>query len=153
MKSMLTSQSNVWRDLLEIRQILKEVAIRHNIHDEDDESHIILDELKNQDETELGPEPESLSKLTKEEINKNQNIFERIDVEEIQRIVTKALMKESLMEADEKSVEVSFDLDMKVFGELAFQAHLRDITFNEFVVEIIETHIKKITEEEEKSTT
>ena len=75
---MLTSQSNVWRDLLEIRQILKEVAIRHNIHDEDDDAHIILDELKNQDETELGPEPESLSKLTKEEINQKQNIFERV---------------------------------------------------------------------------
>ena len=147
---MPTSETNIWRDLLEIRQVLKEVAIRHNIHDEDEDVHIILDELKNQDETEIGPEPESLAKLAKEEIRQNQNIFERVDVEEIQRIVTKALMKESLMEAEDNIVEVSFDLDMKVFGELALQAHLRDVTFNEFVVEIIENHIKEIKKEEEK---
>ena len=146
---MPTSQSNIWRDLLEIRQILKEVAIRHNIHDEDDDAHIILDELKT-DPDDIGPEPESLAKLTKEEIRQNQNIFERVDVEEIQRIVTKALMKESLMKAEDNIVEVSFDLDMKVFGELALQAHLRDITFNEFIVEIIENHIKEIKKEEEK---
>jgi len=85
---MPTSESNLWRDLLEIRQILKEVAIRHNIHDEDDDAHIILDELKT-DPDDIGPEPESLAKLTKEEIRQNQNIFERVDVEEIQRIVTR----------------------------------------------------------------
>ena len=147
---MPTSETNIWRDLLEIRQVLKEVAIRHNIHDEDEDVHIILDELKNQDETQIGPEPESLAKLAKEEIRQNQNIFERVDVEEIQKIVTKALMKESLMEAEDSIVEVSFDLDMKVFGELALQAHLRDITFNEFIVEIIENHIKEIKKEEEK---
>ena len=147
---MPTSETNIWRDLLEIRQVLKEVAIRHNIHDEDEDVHIILDELKNQDETEIGPEPESLARLAKEEIRQNQNIFERVDVEEIQKIVTKALMKESLMEAEDNIVEVSFDLDMKVFGELALQAHLRDVTFNEFVVEIIENHIKEIKKEEEK---
>ena len=38
---MPTSESNLWRDLLEIRQVLKEVAIRHNIHDEDDDAHIL----------------------------------------------------------------------------------------------------------------
>ena len=120
---MPTSETNLWRDLLEIRQVLKEVAIRHNIHDEDDDAHIIMDEMKGgQNETEIDPEPESLVKLAKEEIRQNQNIFERIDVEEIQRIVTQALMKESLMEAEEKTVEISFDIDMKVFAELALMA-------------------------------
>ena len=148
---MPNSETNLWRDLLEIRQVLKEVAIRHNIHDEDEDAHIIMDELKGfQNETDAGPEPESLAKLKEEETNRSQNIFERVDVEEIQRIVTKALMKESLMEAEDNIVEVSFDLDMKVFGELALQAHLRDITFNEFIVEIIENHIKEIKKEEEK---
>ena len=147
----MPSNDQLWRDLIEIRQILKEVAIRHNIHDEDDDVHIILDELKGlQDETDTGLEPESLAKLSEEEKNRSQNIFERIDVEEIQRIVTKALMKESLMEAEDSIVDVSFDLDMKVFGELALQAHLRDITFNELVVEIIENHIKEIKKREEK---
>ena len=151
MREMPNSETNLWRDLLEIRQVLKEVAIRHNIHDEDEDAHIIMDEMKKSlDETDVGPEPESLARLAKEEIRQNQNIFERVDVEEIQRIVTKALMKESLMEAEDNIVEVSFDLDMKVFGELALQAHLRDVTFNEFVVEIIENHIKEIKKEEEK---
>ena len=148
---MPTSESNLWRDLLEIRQVLKEVAIRHNIHDEDDDAQVILDELKNQDDTEIGPEPESLAKLEKEEIRQNQNIFERIDVEEIQKIVTKALMKESLMEAEEKTVEISFDIDMKVFAELALMAHIEDKTFNDFVVKIIVDHISKEEKAEEKA--
>ena len=63
---MPTSETNLWRDLLEIRQVLKEVAIRHNIHDEDEDVHIIMDEMKaGQNETEIGPEPESLAKLAK----------------------------------------------------------------------------------------
>ena len=149
---MPTSESNLWRDLLEIRQILKEVAIRHNIHDEDDDAHIIMDEMKGgQNETDVGPEPESLVRLAKEEIRQNQNIFERVDVEEIQRIVTKALMKESLMEAEEKTVEISFDIDMKVFAELALMAHVEDKTFNDFVVKIIVDHISKEEKAEEKA--
>ena len=64
---MPTSETNLWRDLLEIRQVLKEVAIRHNIHDEDDDAHIIMDEMKGgQNETEIDPEPESLVKITKD---------------------------------------------------------------------------------------
>lgn len=148
---MSTSESNLWRDLVEIHQVLKEVAIRHNIHDEDDDVHIILDELKTQDETELGPEPESLVRLAKEEIRQNQNIFERIDVEEIQKIVTQALMKESLMEAEEKTVEISFDIDMKVFAEVALMAHIEDKTFNDFVVKIIADYISNKEKEEEKA--
>ena len=148
---MPTSESNLWRDLLEIRQVLKEVAIRHNIHDEYEDVHIILDELKNESNDDIGPEPESLAKLEKEEIRQNQNIFERVDVEEIQRIVTKALMKESLMEAEEKTVEISFDIDMKVFAELALMAHIEDKTFNDFVVKIIVDHISNGEKEEEKA--
>ena len=149
---MPTSETNLWRDLLEIRQVLKEVAIRHNIHDEDDDANIIMDEMKGgQKETEIDPETESLVRLAKEEIRQNQNIFERIDVEEIQRIVTQALMKESLMEAEEKTVEISFDIDMKVFAELALMAHIKDKTFNDFVVEIIVDHINKEEKEEEKA--
>ena len=151
MKEMSTSESNLWRDLVEIHQVLKEVAIRHNIHDEDDDVHIILDELKTQDETEFGPEPESLVRLAKEEIRQNQNIFERIDVEEIQKIVTQALMKESLMEAEEKTVEISFDIDMKVFAEVALMAHIEDKTFNDFVVKIIADYISNKEKEEEKA--
>ena len=148
---MPTSESNLWRDLLEIRQVLKEVAIRHNIHDEDEDVHIILDELKNESNDDIGPEPESLAKLEKEEIRQNQNIFERVDVEEIQRIVTQALMKESLMKAEEKTVEISFDIDMKVFAELALMAHIEDKTFNDFVVKIIVDHISNREKEEEKA--
>lgn len=148
---MPTSESNLWRDLLEIRQVLKEVAIRHNIHDEYEDVHIILDELKNESNDDIGPEPESLAKLEKEEIRQNQNIFERVDVEEIQRIVTQALMKESLMKAEEKTVEISFDIDMKVFAELALMAHIEDKTFNDFVVKIIVDHISNGEKEEEKA--
>ena len=148
---MPTSESNLWRDLLEIRQVLKEVAIRHNIHDEDEDVYIILDELKNESNDDIGPEPESLAKLEKEEIRQNQNIFERVDVEEIQRIVTQALMKESLMKAEEKTVEISFDIDMKVFAELALMAHIEDKTFNDFVVKIIVDHISNGEKEEEKA--
>lgn len=148
---MPTSESNLWRDLLEIRQVLKEVAIRHNIHDEDEDVHIILDELKNENNDDIGPEPESLAKLAKEEVRQNQNIFERVDVEEIQRIVTQALMKESLMKAEEKTVEISFDIDMKVFAELALMAHIEDKTFNDFVVKIIVDHISNGEKEEEKA--
>ena len=148
---MPTSESNLWRDLLEIRQVLKEVAIRHNIHDEDEDVYIILDELKNESDDDIGPEPESLVRLAKEEICQNQNIFERIDVEEIQRIVTQALMKESLMKAEEKTVEISFDIDMKVFAELALMAHIEDKTFNDFVVKIIVDHISKEEKAEEKA--
>ena len=148
---MPTSESNLWRDLLEIRQVLKEVAIRHNIHDEDEDVYIILDELKNESNDDIGPEPESLAKLEKEEIRQNQNIFERVDVEEIQRIVTQALMKESLMKAEEKTVEISFDIDMKVFAELALMAHIEDKTFNDFVVKIIVDHISNREKEEEKA--
>ena len=148
---MPTSQSNIWRDLLEIRQILKEVAIRHNIHDEDDDAHIILDELKNQNETELGPEPESLSKLTKEEIN--QNIFERVDVEEIQKIVTKALFKDSMSNKEpEQTVSVNVELEQDIFMALAVEAHKRDMKFNDLVIEIIQEYMNKVSLEEEHNT-
>ena len=148
---MPTSQSNIWRDLLEIRQILKEVAIRHNIHDEDDDAHIILDELKNQNETELGPEPESLSKLTKEEIN--QNIFERVDVEEIQKIVTKALFKDSMSNKEpEQTVSVNVELEQDIFMTLAVEAHKRDMKFNDLVIEIIQEYMNKVSLEEEHNT-
>tara|TARA_E500000075_G_C6762305_1_gene208137 strand:- start:105 stop:557 length:453 start_codon:yes stop_codon:yes gene_type:complete len=150
---MPTSDSNVWRDLLEIRQVLKEVAIRHNIHDEDDDAQVILDELKNQDDTEIGPEPESLLRLAKEEIRQNQNIFERIDVEEIQKIVTQALMKESMANKEpEQTVEVVLELEQDLFMSLAIEAHKRNMKFNDLVIEILKEYMDKNLTEEEQTT-
>ena len=150
---MPTSEANLWRDLLEIRQILKEVAIRHNIHDEDEDVHIIMDEMKgNLDETEIGPEPESLTRL-KEEIRQNQNIFERVDVEEIQRLVTQALMKESMANKEpEQTVSVTLELEQDIFMALAVEAHKRDMKFNDLVIEIIKEYMDKISSEEEQNT-
>lgn len=150
---MPTIQSDIWRDLLEIRQILKEVAIRHEIHDEDDDSYIILDELKNQEKTEIGPEPESLARITKEEIRQNQNIFERVDVEEIQKIVTKALIKDSMSNKEpEQTVSVTFELEQDIFMALAVEAHKRDMKFNDLVIEIIQEYMNKVSSEEEQKT-
>jgi len=150
---MSASDSNVWRDLLEIRQILKEVAIRNNIHDEDDDVHIILDELKNQDDTEIGPEPESLLRLSKEEIRQNQNIFERIDVEEIQKIVTQALVKESMTNKEpEQTVEITLELEQDLFMTLAIEAHKRNMKFNDLVIEILKEYMNKNSSEEEQNT-
>ena len=149
---MPTSQSNVWRDLLEIRQILKEVAIRHNIHDEDDDSFLILDEMKS-DQGDLGPEPESLAKITKEKITQNQNIFERVDVEEIQKIVTQALMKESMANKEpEQTVEVTLELEQDLFMTLAIEAHKRNMKFNDLVIEILKEYMDKNLSEEEQNT-
>ena len=72
-------------------------------------------------------------------------------MEEIICIVTQSLMKESLMKAEEKTVEISFDIDMKVFAELALMAHIEDKTFNDFVVKIIVDHISNGEKEEEKA--
>jgi len=148
----MTIQKNeLWRDLFEIRQVLKEVALRHNISDEDDESHLILDEMKE----EVYDLPKSLKDLEENQLTekkKIKNIFERIDVEEVQKIVTKELIGNSIMAAEGKTVEISFDISTEVFAELALQAHINDKKFNDFVVEIIMENIKK-PEEEEKSTT
>ena len=150
---MPTSETNIWRDLLEIRQVLKEVAIRHNIHDEDEDVHIILDELKNQDETEIGPEPESLTRLKEEIRQKNQNIFERVDVEEIQRLVTQALMKESMANKEpEQTVEVVLELEQDLFMSLAVEAHKRDMKFNDLVIQILTECLDKNLSEEEQTT-
>ena len=151
---MPTSEANLWRDLLEIRQILKEVAIRHNIHDEDEDVHIIMDEMKGgPDETEIGPEPESLTRLKEEIRQKNQNIFERVDVEEIQKIVTQALMKESMANKEpEQTVEITIELEQHIFMALAVEAHKRDMKFNDLVVEIIKENMDKISSEEEQNT-
>jgi len=149
---MPTIQSDIWRDLLEIRQILKEVAIRHNIHDEDDDVHIILDELKD-DPDDIGPEPESLITLAKEEIRKNQNIFERVDVEEIQKIVTQALMKESMANKEpEQTVEITLELEQDLFITLAVEAHKRNMKFNDLVIEILKEYMNKVSSEEEQKT-
>ena len=149
---MPTIQSDIWRDLLEIRQILKEVAIRHNIHDEDDDVHIILDELKD-DPDDIGPEPESLITLAKEEIRKNQNIFERVDVEEIQKIVTQALMKESMANKEpEQTVEITLELEQDLFVTLAVEAHKRNMKFNDLVIEILKEYMNKVSSEEEQKT-
>ena len=149
---MPTSPSNVWRDLLEIRQILKEVAFRHNIHDEDDDSFLILEEMKS-DQDDLGPEPESLARITKEEIRQNQNIFERVDVEEIQKIVTKALIKDSMSNKElEQTVSVTFELEQDIFMALAVEAHKRDMKFNDLVLEIIQEYMNKVSSEEEQKT-
>ena len=148
---MPTSEANLWRDLLEIRQILKEVAIRHNIHDEDEDVHIIMDEMKNSLDEDIGPEPESLTRLKEEIRQKNQNIFERVDVEEIQRIVTQALMKESMANKEpEQTVSVTFDLEQDIFMALAVEAHKRDMKFNDLVVEIIQEYMNKVSSEEEQ---
>ena len=123
---MPTSEANLWRDLLEIRQILERSAIRHNIHDEDEDVHIIMDEMKGPDETEIGPEPESLTRL-KEEIRQKQNIFERVDVEEIQRIVTQALMKESMQTKNQNKQSVSPLNLSKIFLWHLLLKHTREI--------------------------
>jgi hypothetical protein len=148
---MTTQKNELWRDLFEIRQVLKEVALRHNISDEDDESHLILDEMKE----EVYDLPKSLKDLEENQLTekkKIKNIFERIDVEEVQKIVTKELIGNSIMAAEGKTVEISFDISTEVFAELALQAHINDKKFNDFIVEIIMENIKK-PEEEEKSTT
>ena len=106
-----------------------------------------------QEKTEIDPEPESLARITKEEIRQNQNIFERVDVEEIQKIVTKALIKDSMSNKElEQTVSVTFELEQDIFMTLALEAHKRDMKFNDLVLEIIQEYMNKVSSEEEQKT-
>ena len=42
-----SSRSDLWRELVEIRNVIREIAIRHNIEaHEDDDVHVILNEMQ-----------------------------------------------------------------------------------------------------------
>ena len=74
-------------------------------------------------------------------------------MEEIQRIVTQALMKESMANKEpEQTVEITIELEQNIFMALAVEAHKRDMKFNDLVVEIIKENMDKISSEEEQNT-
>ena len=76
-----------------------------------------------------------------------------LHMEEIQKIVTKALIKDSMSNKEpEQTVSVTFELEQDIFMALAVEAHKRDMKFNDLVIEIIQEYMNKVSSEEEQKT-
>ncbi len=90
------------------------------------------------------------------EYGNTKNIFESADKEEnmrlsdenmekaVENIMTTDLRKVSKEPGPELKVPVSFELEEDLFLELAIAAHKKDMTFNDFIVYLIDEHKKEM---------
>ena len=137
-----STRADLWRELIEIRNVIKEIAIRHNIDaHEEDEAHVILNEMKlgeyvEETSFEL---PISLQQLEKSE--DKMNIFQKIDNEEIQKVTTKELFRESMKTAKDM-IEVKIDISDETLLFLALEAHKNEMTLSQYIAKILETQIR-----------
>ena len=84
------------------------------------------------------------------------NVFENADKEEgmrlsdeehekaVEKVMTTDLRKVSKEPSPELKVPVSFELEEDLFLELAIAAHKKDMTFNDFIVYLIDEHMTEI---------
>lgn len=75
------------------------------------------------------------------EYSNTKNVFESADKEVGMQLPTDPKTSE---ESREEKVPVSFELEEDLFLELAIAAHKKDMTFNDFIVYLIDEHMTKI---------
>ena len=139
---MTSARADLWRELVEIRNVIREIAIRHNIEaHEDDDVYVILNEMQLDDfvDENYGL-PESLKQF-EEEKECMKNIFETVDVD-TQHNFTKELIKES-METAEDMIDVQIEISDEIFSALALEAHKRDLTLSQFIAKILEDYVSE----------
>ena len=142
----------IQRELQIIRKILNQI----NARDRDDESDLY------EEQAELGFFGTSYSttlpheELSHRGIETNVNVFETVDEENLMRLSDEN-MKNAIEKAksqdfnklnreprEELKVPVSFELEEDLFLELAIAAHKKDMTFNDFIVYLIDEHMTEI---------
>lgn len=149
---MATEIIEIQRELQIIRKILNQI----NSRDQDDEVDLY------EEQAELGFFGTTYStSLPQEEINQrgietNVNVFETVDEEKPMRLsdenMKKAIEKAESQDfnklnrepKEELKVPVSFELEEDLFLELAIAAHKKDMTFNDFIVYLIDEHMKEM---------
>lgn len=147
---MATEIIEIQRELQIIRKILNQI----NTRDRDDEVDLY------EEQAELGFFGTTYStSLPHEEINQRgieTNVFETVDVEKPMRLsdedMQKAIEKAESQDfnklnrepREELKVPVSFELEEDLFLELAIAAHKKDMTFNDFIVYLIDEHMKEM---------
>ena len=149
---MATEIIEIQRELQIIRKILNQI----NTREQDDEVDLY------EEQAELGFFGTTYStSLPHEEINQrgietNVNVFETVDEEKSMRLsdedMQKAIEKAESQDfnklnrepREELKVPVSFELEEDLFLELAIAAHKKDMTFNDFIVYLIDEHMTKI---------
>ena len=142
----------IQRELQIIRKILNQI----NTRDRDDEVDLY------EEQAELGFFGTTYStSLPHEEINQrgietNVNVFETVDEEKsmrlsdedmqkaVEKIESTDLRKVSKEPSSELKVPVSFELEEDLFLELAIAAHKKDMTFNDFIVYLIDEHMTEM---------
>ena len=142
----------IQRELQIIRKILNQI----NTRDRDDEVDLY------EEQAELGFFGTTYStSLPHEEINQrgietNVNVFETVDEEKsmrlsdedmqkaVEKIESTDLRKVSKEPSSELKVPVSFELEEDLFLELAIAAHKKDMTFNDFIVYLIDEHMTEL---------
>ena len=142
----------IQRELQIIRKILNQI----NTRDQDDEVELY------EEQAELGFFGTTYStSLPHEEINQrgietNVNVFETVDEEKSMRLsdedMQKAVEKAKSQDfnklnrepREELKVPVSFELEEDLFLELAIAAHKKDMTFNDFIVYLIDEHMTEL---------
>lgn len=128
----------IQRELLDIKKLLKEIHQGGEDDLYDYEEHADLGFFE--------------TKFSNEKL-KSENIFEEVDVEEIQKIVTKALVGESMANKEpEQTVEITIELEQHIFMALAIEAHKRNMKFNDLVIQILTESLDKNLSEEEQTT-
>ena len=128
----------IQRELLDIKKLLKEIhqGGEDDLYDYEEQADLGFFETKFSNE-----------KL------KTENIFEEVDVEEIQKIVTKALVGESMANKEpEQTAEITIELEQHIFMALAIEAHKRNMKFNDLVIHILTESLDKNLSEEEQTT-
>jgi len=115
---------DVQRELIEIRKILSEIREPR----EDDDSYEFDEHM-------------DLGFFGTEYDNKN-NIFESADKETNMKLPQEE--NEKTEKELEEKVSVSFELEEDLFLQLAIAAHKKDMTFNDFIVYLIDEHMAEI---------
>ena len=140
----------IQRELQIIRKLLNQI----NARDRDDEVDLY------EEQAELGFFGTTYStSLPQEEINQRgieTNVFETVDEEKPMRLSDEDMKKaeEKIKSQDfnklnrepreELKVPVSFELEEDLFLELAIAAHKKDMTFNDFIVYLIDEHMTEM---------
>jgi len=142
----------IQRELQVIRKILNQI----NAQNQDDEVDLY------EEQAELGFFGTTYStELPQEELSDrgieiNVNIFETVDEENLMKLSDEDMKKaaEKIESTDmrkvskepgpELKIPVSFELEEDLFLELAIAAHKKNMTFNDFIVYLIDEHMTEM---------
>lgn len=123
---MLTNRSETWRDLIEVKTLLREIADQYDIENTDEEANLWMDERSQKEEKE------------------EKNVFEEIDMELVEKLIAENLVGDSMKEKEpEQTVEVTLDLEQSTFIQLSLHAHRLDMKLNDLIIKIIAEYVEQ----------